>query len=167
MDLSTARETTNCSAAREIPSILWNPNALYHIHKSSPPVPILSQTNPVHTTSSYLPKIHLNISHHLHLGPSSGLFPPGFPTNSLYTFLSSIPATNPANLILLDLSWHDLKGTNHKAPPYAVFSTIPSLHPSSVKIFPSAPCSLTPSLYVPPLMSETKSHTHAEPQAKI
>jgi hypothetical protein len=40
---------------------------------------------------------------HLRLGLPSGLFPEGFPTNNLYTFLfSHIRATCPAHLILLD-----------------------------------------------------------------
>jgi hypothetical protein len=44
-----------------------------------------------------------------------------------------------------------LKSTSYEAPHYAVSSNLLSLHPSSVQI---------PSVYVLPLMLETKFHTH-------
>ena len=85
MEQSPSWEVNQFSAGQEILCILWNPKVHYHILKSPPPVPILSQLGPVHTPphpTSW--RSILILSYHLCLGLPSGLLPSGFPTKTLY-----------------------------------------------------------------------------------
>jgi hypothetical protein len=54
-------EENKFSASQGKLHILWNPKVHYRIDKYRPPVPILSQIDSVHTTTSHFLKIHLII----------------------------------------------------------------------------------------------------------
>ena len=118
MDKESFLKTWRFSASRKIPRILWNPKVHYRVYNSPPPVPILSQINPVHTPTSHFLRSILVSPSLLCLGLLSGLFPSYFPTKSLYASLLSphtcyIPRPSLSSLFdrPINVGWRSLSSS--------------------------------------------------------
>ena len=121
------------AANQEIPRILWNPKVHYCTHKRPPTVPILSQLHPVPPPLPTSWRSILILSSHLHLGLPNGLLPSGFPTKILWTTLpSSIRATCPDHLILLDFITRTILGEQYRSLSYSLCNFLHSPVTSSL-----------------------------------
>ena len=92
MEQSPSWEANRFSDSQEIPHILCNPKVHHRTHNCPPPVPILSQLDPVHAPTSHFLKIQLNIIFPSTSGSPKWSLSTRFPhQNPLYT--SPLPHT--------------------------------------------------------------------------
>jgi len=61
MGQSPSLDASRFYTSQEFPRVSWNPNVCYHLHSCPPPVPILSQLDPVHNPTSHFLTILLNL----------------------------------------------------------------------------------------------------------
>ena len=102
------------AASQDIPRISRNPKVHYRTHKRPPPVSILGQPNPVHILTSHLLEINPNIIHPSRPRSPQWSLSVRFPHQEpIHPLSSSIRATCPAHLILLDFIARTILGEEY------------------------------------------------------
>jgi hypothetical protein len=127
--------------------------------------------HPVHTVTPCFVKIILLLFSHLRLGLPRGLFRSGSLTTVLASLISSICATCPARLILLDLF---ILIFGEECKFWKLICSVLQLPVTWSLLGPDILCTLfwdtlssTNGPFVLPLQRKTKFHTHTKGQVKL
>ena len=135
MEQRSSWEANRFAASQEIVRILWSSKVYYRTHKCPPPVPILSQLDPVHTPTSHFLKINLNIILTSTPGSPQWFLSPRFAhQNPLHASPLPIRATCPAHLILHDLIARTILGEEYRTLSSSLCSLLYSPVTSSLYI---------------------------------
>jgi hypothetical protein len=120
MELSPSGGAANSADTQEFPSILWNPEIHYRVHKNPPLVPILSQINPIQTIPSYLSKSILILSTYLRLGLRRFTWP-------FHWSLSRVRSIQSIQSLHISQVWKVISHLGHKTNILYPFLASPSV----------------------------------------